>query len=116
MQETTLRELSADDAAGLKTIGIPSELDEANITGAILALPKGFFYDVNDPKGPGENCWGYVVKVGQKIRRSDKPAYSLACHDGVYSAGFYLRHHPGFKPNEQHRYLTHSDVKVLKLN
>ena len=93
----------------------PGTLTKENVVGAILAIPASFFTHV---EGSTPDCWGYVASVGQKLRRTDKPAYSLKFHDG--NTQFYLAPHPNYTEAEKaaginERYLTHASVKVLRL-
>ena len=88
-----------------------SSLTKENIKGAVLAVPKIFYYDSDDSKAP--QCWGYVVKVGEQVKRADRASFFLKGHDG--SSPFYLAQHPRFKEAEMNRFIQHSDVKVLKL-
>ena len=62
--------------------------------------------------------WGYIATVTQKVRNSDKPAYSLKFHDG--STPYYFAQHHNYTEEEEARgcavrYLTNPDVKVLAL-
>ena len=111
-QAFALREVSAEDVEHMLTVADSATLTESNITGAVLAIPKVFFYNEKDENAP--ICWGYVVKVGQKVKRTDSPAYSVKCHDGT--ATFYLGSHPGFKEEEKERYFQNPNVKVLCLS
>ena len=94
---------------------IPSSaLTQANVVGAVLAIPANFFTHTETE----HDFWGYIATVTQKVRNSDKPAYSLKFHDGT--TPFYLEQHPNYTPEEKEagvdeRYLLNPGVKVLQL-
>ena len=108
------RAVSTTEADALLAVCPTSVLTQANVVGAVLAIPQTFFtYTEKDP-----DFWGYVATVTQKVRNSDKPAYSLKFHDGT--TPFYLEQHPNCTLEEKEagvheRYLLNPGVKVLQL-
>ena len=108
-------EISVDKLSELAAVAPSSELSQANIVGAILAIPASFFFSPNET-APAE--WGYTATVVQKARGSDQAAFSVKFHDGT--SKFYLEKHPKCTQAEidagvEERYLKHPDVKVLAL-
>ena len=102
------------EADELAAVCDASVLTQGNVVGAVLAIPQTFFtYTEKDP-----NFWGYVATVQQKMRGSDKPAFTLKFHD--CSTPFYLEQHPNYTQEEidagvPERYLKNPQVKVLRL-
>ena len=103
------------EADELAAVCDASVLTQGNVVGAVLAIPQTFFtYTEKDP-----NFWGYVATtVQQKMRGSDKPAFTLKFHD--CSTPFYLEQHPNYTAEEKEagiheRYLQNPGVKVLQL-
>ena len=108
------RAVSTSEAGALLAVCPASVLTQANVVGAVLAIPQTFFtYTEKDPE-----FWGYVATVTQKVRGSDKPAFSLKFHDST--TPFYLEQHPNYTAAEKEagvheRYLQFPGVKVLQL-
>ena len=57
-------------------------------------------------------CARYIGQIEKKVR-ADKIAFSVKFEDCVVTR--YLDKHPDFTEEEQHRYLTHPEVRVLQL-
>ena len=54
------------------TVADASSLTKENIKGAVLAVPKIFYYDSKAPQ-----CWGYVVKVPGNGLHSQNPTMTV---------------------------------------
>ena len=111
LQALKPREISVEEYASLQPVAYSPELTVNNVKGAVLAVPKTFYYDADDAEAP--DCWGYVVKVGRQEKKADRTAYFLNGHDG--SSAYYLEPHPKFTESERNRFLQHPDVNVLKI-
>ena len=103
-----------DELSVMTAVAPSSELSEANILGATLAIPANFFTHTETVQG----FWGYTATVHHKVRGADQVAFSLKFHDG--DSTFYLEQHPKYTKAEisagvHERYLKHPDVKVLAL-
>ena len=108
------RAVSTSEADALLAVCPASVLTQANVVGAVLAIPQNFFTYTEKEN----DVWGYVATVTQKVRSADKPAFSLKFHD--CTTPFYLEQHPNYTPEEKEagiheRYLQNPGVKVLQL-